>query len=328
MGLRYTEEIRTQEGYVRGPVRSTVRTYYGPCLLCGRETRFGDKWILRYGEPWVEKQFKRRTNLLKVLLGGRPVSPSPETIETLVCLMCRQKCKAIREEAVQRRIAEDSAKQKAIEDQQESCRRRRERLEADREFHYTWRMAKVREFDRTKHSARFQCTLADGSSFKVIFRWRATSGQCRGDSPQNIVGMWVDGQLIAHYSAWILEPFPADVQNDFVDCEPRADLFGYGFCRWFRLAFQQRLRRIQPSAIWDAGLLKRPGDLDMNSLKSPTVVHTQWCDGSIHATLFYDPEDIDVARIADFARNYLDLKVEERALEPSAHTVMAGPVDS
>ena len=90
MGVRVEEEVRDGVGYEtkKVPQQYTVRRYFGPCLICERETPYSASDV---SDEWLAKQFKRRRTLLGILRGTAPsyTSPSVGYVEMIVCADCR-----------------------------------------------------------------------------------------------------------------------------------------------------------------------------------------------------------------------------------------------
>jgi len=320
--VTYREEVNRVEGIVVPAHEYARRIYSGPCLACGREMEY-DIGTFRFGgeEEWLEKQFARRDKLLKSLQKYYPESktrsPGLGAIESIVCKACREEYEQLRE-------ADARRWQAAHEAEKERNKRERERFH----YHNTWRDAKPGEFDRSKQSADFRAVLFNQRFYEITFRWRATDGDCRGDSPRNIVGMWVEGKLTAHYAAWNLKPYESDHEEthdydgyvpDSYDQDPRYDygaltrrwdVFGQGFCKWIEREFQSELLQIEPAFIWRA---RNADSLDTCELPSLSVIHTVWIDGSVYAQIKYD---WDLKEVAAWALRHLGMRIEEREFRP------------
>jgi hypothetical protein len=243
-------------------------------------------------------------------------SPNVSFIESIVCKPCREEYEKLRD-------ADSRRWQVAHEAEKERNKRERERMY----YHNTWRDAKPGEFDRLKHSADFRAVLFNQRIYEITFQWRATDGECRGDSPRNVVGMWVEGKLAAHYAARNLKPYESDREetHDYdgyvrdreeydprYDYEARArrwDVFGQGFCKWIEREFQGELLRIEPDFVWRA----RDAEGDTDDLPGLSVIYTVWIDGSVYAKL---KPDLDLKEVATWALKHLGMRIEERALRP------------
>jgi uncharacterized protein YbaR (Trm112 family) len=325
VGIRYEDKLVEGKTYQGAwvPCVQSVRETFGPCLVCGNETKYAGRNL---DEQWLGKQFKRREKLLTKLrgLGYQNESPSVQYIEMIVCPTCREECKVARDTENRRQIAEEEAREA-----EKAARREQKKREAEqRKYHLTWREAAAGEFDPSKHSAEFRVSLHNLRPYVVSFRWRATGGKCRGDSPRNVVGMWVNGKLVAHYEAWDLEPFwieeasqdyqdwysGADDDND--EAEYRSDVFAPGFREWIEREFQDRLLQLKPSATWRTGGSWPLNTYSLNGLQKPCVIHTQWIDDSIYAALFCDKDDMDLPRLSEFVARYLGLRIEQPSFKP------------
>jgi hypothetical protein len=168
--------------------------------------------------------------------------------------------------------------------------------------------------------------------YEISFRWHATAGKCRGESsPRNIVGMWVDKKLVAHYEAWNLTPYvdskrmddeddgtvPESYRNYNSEYTRQEDVFGRGFCQWIQREFQKELASSDPNAVWYA---LNPDPLDCYSISPPFVTHTVWIDGSVYAYLH---PDYDLQRVAEWAGECLGLRIERRDFRPVAKPAKA-----
>jgi hypothetical protein len=313
VGIRYEERLVEGKIYQGAWVPSvqSVRETFGPCLVCRQEMQYTARNL---DDEWLGKQFKRRERLLTKLhgLGYQNESPSVKYIEMIVCASCREECKRARDAENRRRIAEKearAAKTAALTEQ--------------RQYHLTWRDAKLGEFDPSKRSAEFRVSLSSSRTYVVVFRWRAT----RGDSPRNVVGMWVDGKLVAHYEAWDLEPFwieesSQDYQDWYPDYDETqagycSDVFALGFRKWIEREFQDRLVQVKPSAKWRSGGSWPLNTYSLNDLEKPCVIHTQWIDDRIYATFFCgDKDDMDLPRLSNFVVKYLGLRIEKPSFGP------------
>ena len=83
MDFRVEEEIRV--------IRNVVKRVHGPCLMCDRETEYGNR-IPRLGMEWLLKQFEasaRRRNVRAVRIGVAPKDRSRAVLEALICEVCR-----------------------------------------------------------------------------------------------------------------------------------------------------------------------------------------------------------------------------------------------
>jgi hypothetical protein len=308
----------------------TTKELFGPCLVCEQETEYrahehlpyipGTKWggngharaattrwFNEICEEWLQKQFKpkRRERLLKTLrIGGRwsDDTPNPETIEIIVCPTCREECRKLREANCRRSVLEQEAKEERTKQQ-----------EARVEYHTRWKRFTVGEVNRNKRSMQFRAVLPNFRVYEIAFRWRATSGEGRGDSPPNVVGMWVDGKLVAHYFGWNLRPLEAGPDEDLIQLtdfdlgnDPEiCDIFAPGFAIWIRREFQDHLCSLKPASIWRAST---PETLHLDG---PRLVHTVWVDGRTYAALYLDRWHTTIERVMDWALTNLELRIEE-----------------
>jgi hypothetical protein len=256
MGIRVEEEVREGIGYEtkRVPQKYTARRYFGPCLICEKETEYSPASHL--SDEWLAKQFKRRRMLLSILHGTAPsyTSPSVAYIHTIVCAGCREECGKVRAAAYADRAAEERQREKEAKE----WKRKVEESWHARTYHYEWRDVTAKEVDPTPHAAEFRVVLPTSEVHQIVFRWRATAGKCRGNSYLMKVGMWVDGKLAAHYHGWDLQDIDVLQDNDHhlygsEEKWPTADLFGGGFCRWIERAFQPNLLKVEPDLIWEPG---------------------------------------------------------------------------
>ena len=83
MDFRVEEEIKV--------IRKVIKHVYGPCLMCDRETKYGNR-IPRLGIEWLRKEFEptaRKRNFKAVQIGVAPKARSLAMLEELVCDSCR-----------------------------------------------------------------------------------------------------------------------------------------------------------------------------------------------------------------------------------------------
>jgi hypothetical protein len=311
MGIRVEEEVREGVGYEtkKVPQKYTVRRYFGPCLICERETQYSAS---RVSDEWLAKQFKRRRILLSILRGTAPshTSPSVAYIETIVCAGCREESRKLRTAAVQQRAAEERQKEK----EEKEWKRKVEESWRARVHHYEWRDVTAAEIDPTPHGTEFRAALPNSEVHQILFRWRATPGKCRGDSYLMKVGMWVDGKLTAHYHGWDLQDIDVleDENHRLYGSEekwPTMDLFGGGFCRWIECAFQPRLLTVEPDLVWEPGSYK---ELD-TQIRRPGTLRVDWLDGSRYVHVL---PSLNLPEVAEWAEQHLGLRIEERAFRP------------
>jgi hypothetical protein len=278
----------------------------GPCVVCDREMQYAAGWPA--DEAQARKQFKpkRREKIVKKLRTGEWDGRVPhlETIEKMVCAECLSKCAALREERSLQQQAERQARQQRVELRRNAVFR-----------HYEWRTVTASEIDRTPHSAEFRASLPNDEMHRILFRWRAVPGKCRGESYNMAVGMWVDGVLTAHYYGWNLQSLSDDDYRMFYASEDKwdtSDLFGRGFCRWVERAFQQRLLRLEPDQSW------RPGQADeLNvSLGRPGMLRIVWLDGTQYVHLL---PSLDLPAVVEWAEQNLGMRIEESAFVPVKH---------
>jgi hypothetical protein len=311
MGIRVEEEVREGVGYEtkQVPQKYTERRYFGPCLICERETQYSASHV---SDEWLAKQFKRRRMLLSILRGTAPsyTSPSVAYIETIVCAGCREESRKLRAAAVQQRAAEERQK----EQEEKEWKRKVEESWRARVRHYEWRDVTAAEIDPAPHAAEFRAVLQDSEVYQILFRWRATPGKCRGDSYLMKVGMWVDGKLTAHYHGWDLQDIDVleDEDHRLYGSEekwPTMDLFGSGFCRWIERAFQPRLLRVEPDLVWEPGSY---GELD-TQIRRPGTLCVDWLDGTRYVHVL---PSLNLPEVAEWAEQHLALRIEERAFRP------------
>jgi hypothetical protein len=311
------------------PARTNVEwEFYGPCLVCSKEMEY-DLWfrttVQSHAEEWIMKQFEqdRKTVHLSLLQGRRRTGYlSLGSLEGLVCKPCWKVCEQMRAAALQTK--RERTAEKAREAREEA-----KRVEADQrrererwENHATWREAAKSEFVNIPDGvARFAAELGP-KRYKILFRWRPVGGNCRGDSPRNVVGMWVDGKFVTHYHGWNIAPlegerpyFDEDVEweNGYNRIWPpkkdahEEDVFALGFCRWLERAFQKDLIRSKPEATWRA---KAGMFLDISTvedIKIPCVLHTEWIDGSIYARILPTQQ---LSKLIAFAEDQLRMRIE------------------
>jgi hypothetical protein len=311
MGVRVEEEVREGVGYEtkKVPQQYTVRRYFGPCLICERETQYSASHV---SDEWLAKQFKRRRKLLSILRGTAPsyTSPSAAYVEMIVCAGCREESGKLRAAADQQRAAADRQKEK----EEREWKRKVEESWQARVHHYEWRDVTAEEIDPTPHSAEFRAVFPTFEMHQILFRWRATPGKCRGDSCLMKVGMWVDGKLTAHYHGWNLQDIDVleDDEHHLYGSEdkwPTEDLFARGFCRWIERAFQPLLLQLEPDLIWAPG---RRSGLD-TQVRRPGSLLIEWIDGTRYVHLL---PSLDLPDVAEWAEQHLDLRIEERAFQP------------
>jgi len=306
-------------------------TFYGPCLLCGKDMQYSLWFRTRdkhQAEDWLLTQFEsNRRKAHASYLEGRRKEGFIELrkLEGIVCESCRAICAESRAAVAKRKSEREEVKRQTAARQREQYERERERWE----YHTTWRDAQPAEFANLRDGvARFTVSVPGKRPNKVLFRWRAVGGRCRGDSPRSVVGMWVDRKFITRYHGWNIAPlegqrpyFEKDLEwydgdNCFgpqwppADDSGRQDVFGVGFCRWLEGAFQAKLLRLKPAATWTAKTKRDSWPLDVPTLreiKTPGVVHTHWIDGSVYATLLCDT---DLPKVCGFADQQLAVKIE------------------
>lgn len=312
------------------PAKTVVDwAFYGPCLACARDMEYHIWFQVRKKadvEDWLLKQFetKRRKAHLSLLEGRRQSGILIDRLEGIVCQSCRT---TLAESRTKRETEKEQARKLKGEADKQAAARKLEQDLRDRErwnYHTAWRDAHPGEFDNLPDGfARFTVTTAN-RNYRVFFRWRPVGGKCRGDSPRNVVGLWVDRKFITHYYGWNIVPlegerpyFKQDVQwidgyeQDWPPNEDAAkqDLFGVGFCRWIERTFQPQLLRLKPAVKWTA---KGTWPIDVNSLSvfvTPCVVHTHWIDGSAYARVL---EDNEMPNVIEFADRALGLKITAR----------------
>jgi hypothetical protein len=317
--LRSTKKVTVipEKTYV-SPAQTVVeRTFYGPCLVCAKDIQYSFywRWSTEEGtEEWLLKQFEpsRRKAHLSFLEGRRKDGFCQlRVLHGIVCVSCQEKYATART-AIQRvKAAKEELKRQAELEEAEVRLHERERWE----YHTTWRDAEVGEFGTVPDGvARFTARVSRGRTHKILFRWRPVGGKCQGNSPRNVVGMWVDRQFITHYHGWNIEPFdgePPQYQwGDYEEAEDFSvqDVFGVGFCRWFERAFQPELLRITPAATWEAKGSGWPTGINplYEEVETPAVVHTRWIDGAVYARLLCDNE---LPKVLAFASEHLGMNI-------------------
>jgi hypothetical protein len=235
-------------------------------------------------------------------------TPIPEAIEVIVCPACREKYRELREANYRRSQLEQKNREERSKQEDER-----------REYHTSWRNFTPEEVDRTTRSMQFRAILPNFRLYEIAFGWRATSGEGRGDSPPNVVGMWVDGKLVAHYFGWNLRPSywegadrgedPIEKSLDFFDLSNNddiCDIFAPGLAMWMEREFQDRLCNLNPAAVWRAS---SPRTFRFED--GPMLVHTVWIDGQTCAALLIDRLNITTKRMTDWALTNLELRIEE-----------------
>lgn len=120
MDFRVEEEIRV--------IQQVVKHFFGPCLMCDRETEYGNK-IPRLGMNWLRKQFEpvaRLRNVKAVRIGVAPKARSLAVLEALICKDCqagllkvRWAAASERDVALQRRVQLRNRSLAAMDAQQE-----------------------------------------------------------------------------------------------------------------------------------------------------------------------------------------------------------------
>jgi hypothetical protein len=312
MGIRVEEEVREGVGFETKQVRQkyTLRRYFGPCLICEKETEYSPESHL--SDEWLAKQFKRRRMLLSILRGSAPsyTSPSVAYIHTIVCSGCREEYGKLRATASEDRAAKWRQEQKEAKE----WKRKVEESWRAHTHHYEWRDVTAEQIDPTPHAAEFRALFASFEVHQILFRWRATAGKCRGDSYLMKVGMWVDAKLTAHYHGWDLHDIDVLQDDDhhlngFEEKWPTADLFGGGFCRWIERAFQSRLLGVEPDLVWSPGCYT---ELD-TQIRRPATLRVDWPDGTRYVHVL---PSLNLHEVAEWAEQYLELRIEERAFRP------------
>jgi len=306
-------------------------THYGPCLRCGKDTEYG---FSRSGtkseiEDWLLKQNEksRRKGHISYLEGRRQDSLghiSLRNLEGIICESCRTACAEARSAVAKRKEEKKEAELHAKKRQLEQDRREREQWV----YHTTWRDSEPGEFENLRDGvARFTAEIPSKRRWKILFRWRPVDGLCRGDSPRNVVGMWVDRKFVARYHGWKIEPlkgqrpyFDEDLQwsdnGGSYDWPPpedsaRQDVFGVGFCRWLEGQFQAELLRLKPVATWTARTRYDCWPLDVPSIRkinTPCVIHTHWIDGTAYAQILYDEAS---PKVIHFAEEHLGMRINQ-----------------
>ena len=206
MEFRNTVEKRVIPARTTPEYEYTVVKLKGPCLICEHEIEYAKNWPT--DEEHARNQFKpqRRNRLLKKLRTDERDDnvPKVETIEGMVCAECLAVCRTSRaEENRQRQEAyeRDEAARASVSSTSPENQRARQ-------SHYEWRKATAKEVARLEpFSAEFRVSLGSKKAYRVLFRWRATVGKCRGDAYLMRVAMWVDGKLTTIYYGWNLRNF-------------------------------------------------------------------------------------------------------------------------
>jgi hypothetical protein len=300
------------------PARTTPEYEYtvvklsGPCLICEREMEYAKNWPT--DEEHARKQFdpKRRNRLIAKLRADERDDnvPKVETIEGMVCPGCLPESRRLRAEANRKH---QEAYERAQATRTEHDRRVAENQRA-RQRHYEWRKATAKEVARLEpFSAEFRASFGGSKKvYRILFRWSAAAGQCRGDAYLMRVGMWVDGKLTAHYHGWNLEDFetPDDepVYHFSEENWPTQDVFAPGFCRWIEREFQPLLLKLKPDTVWKPGGYS---DLD-TQVRRPSTLLVRWLDGSGYVHLL---PALDVPDVIDWAYRNLRLSVEKRVYQ-------------
>jgi hypothetical protein len=316
--LRSTKRvvITPAQTFVRPAQRTVEHSFFGPCLRCARDMQYDLRNPMGEHEAgeWLLKEFKRRRSHVNCLEGRRQSGPlSLNTLEGIVCPTCWQECSEIRDALVRAENERIWAQRAAENDKFEQGRRDFERWK----YHNTWRTARPDEFQNAPDgSARFTVESTPDRVHEILFRWRATGGQCRGDSPRNVVGIWIDERFAFRYHAWNLAPFVGNRQvpkfwyQDEVWPPPedsvRQDVFGLGFCQWLERRFQPELLRCKPAALWKAqniGLQLA----SLSKLETPCVVHAEWIDGSLCANVLVHH---DSSKVLEFAKCRLGITIK------------------
>ncbi len=81
-------EFRIEEETVT--IVKMVRHFHGPCILCDRETRYGNR-LPRLGLEWLQRQFGktlRERNQRSIRIGVVPNDKSLTMLEQLLCAEC------------------------------------------------------------------------------------------------------------------------------------------------------------------------------------------------------------------------------------------------
>lgn len=284
------------------PKQTTVEyTFSGPCLRCGTDIQYKGfaRWSKKNVEDWLLEQFseKRRKAHISYIEGRRGTCLTMR-VEDIICEQCRA-CHEHAQRDRREKAERDKAERKRKEEREEQERlKERERYV----YHVTWHKRTRADAARLPDgSARYVVTWPGGIT-QLLFRWRPTAGDWRGDSPLNIVGVWQDGVLIAHYYGWNLVPlagerpyFGSDVEysrDNYQIWPPREDVrqedvFGVGFCRFLQRACQQELLRAKPDMTWSAAAVGDAvdGTEKLSHLTRPSIVHTRWVDGSVFAAV-------------------------------------------
>jgi len=290
-----------------------VKDYCGPCLVCDKDIKYDDSRIEQYGGiKWLQKHFapKQRTAHIANLRGEVEYSSlQPKTLHAFVCTECRvacwQSCKAVAE----REKSEYEARCEAQKQWREK-----------RNFHLAWRKPNPGEFDGwTVESTEFRVISPDFEVFEITFRWKpARKGECRGKSPRHVVGMWVEGKLVARYFGWNLAPFSEDDQAEWSpgveNVEPirRQDVFAKGFCMWLEQKWQNELKNCSPDFVVDFSSPRRSWP-DFASLPSPALIHVRWLDGTIHSDVIHA---LHLPDVAQFMKKHLRFRIARRSFVP------------
>ena len=317
--VRSTKKVTvTPEKNIVIPAQTIVeRTFYGPCLVCAKDMQYSFywRWNMDSGyEDWLLKQFEpsRRKAHLSFLEGRRKEGYMQlRVLHGIVCTSCQEAFASTRAIAQKKRDEKEVKKKRREQRTAEDRERAREQWD----YHTTWRdVTKADLANAPDGAARFTVTIPRRRhTYKILFRWRPVGGQCRGDAPRNVVGMWVDRRFVTHYCAWNLTPYggesPWDEWSYYQEVNEvdEADVFGVGFCRWFEREFQRELLQTNPAAIWRAKGGQRPTNVGvLTELEYPCVVHTHWIDDSVYARVLVSDE---LPKVLAFAEKHLRLKV-------------------
>jgi hypothetical protein len=318
------------------PAKTTVDwEFYGPCIACAKDMLYElscmqfASWRDRKAEleDWLLKQFeasRRKIHLLHLAGKRQQGLIQIDRLEGIVCPDCRATLAATRARSI---AAKEERQNRKEQERQQNEKQQTERSWQERErwqYHTTWREARPQEFQCLRDGiARFTATVSERRPYKILFRWRATGGRCRGDSPRNIVGMWVDRKFVTHYYGWNFKPlkgerpyFPQDAEWDdgYEEVWPpredsaKQDVFGVGFCRWFERAFQKELLQAKPATSWRTKGGDWPIDVEtLQVFNTPCIAHTQWIDGSMYARVIADNE---LPKVIKFAGQHLGMGIE------------------
>lgn len=283
----------------------------GACLMCDRETPYGDGdhygYYGRGGNAWLDKQFAEplRSRHVEVFTEGVGFERVTNNLfDQFVCSACKTQARKM--------WPVKQAERQALWEQN---RIEQEKQRAEYQFQSTWRKPERDEFEIASNRREFKARSLDRRPATIVFRWRTcTSKECRGSVPAQRVGMWVNGRLRAHYYGWELK-------------DERVDLFGAGLAYWIEDTFQRDLARLEPAAIWHAKggrpSARRTED-NWDGLSAlhicnygqgqqdpePCVIHTVWHNGSVYAQLrnFYR-----LSEVVEFA--WESLHVDIRSVE-------------